>query len=103
MVGAACQESRVNRKGSESLLSVTLITHILCQNQQALKQASYWFALYFSVRFYLSLLFSQNDWPHNGLALAELGLPSLWSSMGLVNIKFTTISYLLMTLDILCV
>ncbi|KAA0716378.1 Kinetochore-associated protein 1 [Triplophysa tibetana] len=27
----------------------------------------------------------QNDWPHNGLALAELGLPSLWSSMGLVD------------------
>ncbi|XP_056602843.1 kinetochore-associated protein 1 [Triplophysa dalaica] len=30
-------------------------------------------------------LTEKNDWPHNGLALAELGLPSLWSSMGLVD------------------
>ncbi|KTG31647.1 hypothetical protein cypCar_00036441 [Cyprinus carpio] len=27
----------------------------------------------------------QSDWPHNGLVLAELGLPSLWSSMGLAE------------------
>ncbi|XP_073716353.1 kinetochore-associated protein 1 isoform X1 [Misgurnus anguillicaudatus] len=30
-------------------------------------------------------LTEKNDWPHNGLALAELGLPSLWSSMGLAD------------------
>lgn len=30
-------------------------------------------------------LTEKSDWPHNGLVLAELGLPSLWSSMGLAE------------------
>ncbi|XP_043096489.1 kinetochore-associated protein 1 isoform X3 [Puntigrus tetrazona] len=31
-------------------------------------------------------LTEKSDWPHNGLVLAELGLPSLWRSMGLAEI-----------------
>ncbi|XP_050966456.1 kinetochore-associated protein 1 isoform X1 [Labeo rohita] len=30
-------------------------------------------------------LTEKSDWPHNGLVLAELGLPSLWRSMGLAE------------------
>ncbi|XP_051529247.1 kinetochore-associated protein 1 [Myxocyprinus asiaticus] len=30
-------------------------------------------------------LTEKNDWPHNGLTLAKLGLPSLWTSMGLAE------------------
>ncbi|XP_056103315.1 kinetochore-associated protein 1 isoform X1 [Rhinichthys klamathensis goyatoka] len=30
-------------------------------------------------------LTEKGDWPHNGLVLAELGLPSLWRSMGLAE------------------